>query len=161
MKPQHLTLRLASRDDASRIATMSRDLIEAGLGWQYGPDRVRRLIAQRETSTLVAGDGATLAGFAIMSFGDTSAHLVLLAVRPAQQRRGVGRRMIEWLVASARTAGLASIHVELREANRDAYAFYRALDFDETLRLPGYYRGRETAVRMLRQLRVPDAPTPD
>jgi ribosomal-protein-alanine N-acetyltransferase len=158
MTHRHLTLRLATPDDAARIAAMSRDLIEAGLGWQYDPDRVRRLIIHRETSTLVACDGDILTGFAIMTFGETSAHLVLLAVHPTQQRRGVARRMIEWLVESARTAGLASIHVELRESNHAAYAFYRSLDFDETLRLPGYYRGRETAVRMLRLLHTPSAP---
>ena len=33
--------------------------------------------------------------------------------------------------------------------------FYRALGFTETLRLPGYYRGLETAVRMIRVLRPP------
>jgi len=48
---------------------------------------------------------------------------------------------------------MASVHVELREHNEHAYAFYRALGFSETLRLAGYYRGRETAIRMLRVLR--------
>jgi ribosomal protein S18 acetylase RimI-like enzyme len=30
--------------------------------------------------------------------------------------------------------------------------FYRAMGFSETFRVPGYYRGRETAVRMIRML---------
>jgi ribosomal protein S18 acetylase RimI-like enzyme len=61
--------------------------------------------------------------------------------------------MLEWLIASARVAGIASMHVELRENNVPALAFYRSMRFCETFRVSGYYRGRETAVRMLRMLR--------
>ena len=65
--------------------------------------------------------------------------------------------MIEWLLASAQVAGVSSVHVELRASNAPAYAFYRALGFVETIRVPGYYRGRETALRMIRMLRIPGA----
>jgi len=155
--PQDITLQLAGRSDAQAIAAMSRDLIESGLGWEYRPERIGAMIADPDISTLVARDGDKLMGFAIMSFGEQHAHLVLMAVRPAGQRRGIARRMTQWLLATATTAGIASIHLELRLQNKDAYAFYRALDFTETLRLPGYYRGRETAVRMIRVLRPPNA----
>jgi ribosomal-protein-alanine N-acetyltransferase len=151
---QDITLQLACRSDASAIASMSRDLIEAGLGWQYRGERIRQLIDDPETVTLVARDGERVIGFAVMSFGEERAHLVLLAVRPACQRRGIARRLAQWLIQSATTAGIATIHVELRAQNAAANAFYRALGFAETLRLPGYYRGRETAVRMMRMLRV-------
>ena len=153
---QDITLQLAAPSDAQAIATMSRDLIESGLGWEYRPERIRGLIADRDTVSLVARDGDRVMGFAIMSFGDERAHLVLMAVRLAGQRRGIARRMTQWLIESASTAGVASVHLELRALNKDAHAFYRALGFDETLRLPGYYRGRETAVRMIRVLRPPN-----
>jgi ribosomal-protein-alanine N-acetyltransferase len=90
-----------------------------------------------------------------MQLFDERAHLVLLAVRPSHQQRGIGRRLTDWLVASATTAGVASVHVELRAENRAAYALYRKTGFTETLRLQGYYRGRETAIRMMRLLRRP------
>jgi ribosomal-protein-alanine N-acetyltransferase len=150
-----ITLQFADRRDASTLASMSRDLIEAGLGWRYRAQSVRALIDEPETVTLVARNGDSLAGFGIMKFGDERAHLVLLAVEPAYQRHGIARRVIAWLVESAATAGVASIHVELRASNTGAYAFYRAIGFAETLRLPGYYSGRETAIRMLRMLRAP------
>ncbi len=151
---QDITLQLACRGDAPAIASMSRDLIEAGLGWQYRSERIRQLIDDPETVTLVARDGERMIGFAVMTFGEERAHLVLLAVRPACQRRGIARRLVQWLLQSATAAGIASIHVELRAQNEAAHALYRALGFAETLRLPGYYRGRETAVRMMRVLRL-------
>ena len=96
-----------------------------------------------------------------MEFGDERAHLVLLAVRPSHRRVGIGKRMLEWLLDSARVAGMASIHLELRAGNDAARRFYRATGFYETVLVPGYYRGgegrKEGALRMLRVLRVPGA----
>jgi [ribosomal protein S18]-alanine N-acetyltransferase len=157
---QDIALQPACRSDASAIASMSRDLIEAGLGWQYRSERIGQLSDDPETVTLAARDGECMIGFAIMTFGAERAHLVLLAVRPACQRRGIARRMASWLLASAATAGIALVHVELRAQNEAAYAFYRALGFAETLRLPGYYQGRETAIRMMRMLRAPAISVP-
>ena len=149
--------RLAQRHDALPIARMSRDLIETGLGWSYPPDRICRLLDDAEIASVVARRNEQLAGFGIMRIGEERAHLLLLAVRPAFQRHGVGRRVVAWLLDSAIVAGVASVHVELRAQNKAALAFYRAAGFSETMRLSGYYNGRETAIRMLRLLRVPQA----
>jgi len=146
--------RLATPGDAADIASMSRDLIEHGLGWSWTRNRVARNIANRETTTLVACSGKRLVGFAMMYFGDDHAHLNLLAVRPAYQRTGLGRRMIAWLVESARVAGISAIHLEVRSNNAGARRFYRALGFQEVTLLPRYYSGVEAAVWMARDLRV-------
>ena len=139
------------------MARMSRDLIETGLGWTYDAAKIARLIAHPETLTLVACDSLGLAGFAVLQFGDERAHLVLLAVRPRSQRQGVARRLLGWLIESARTAGIAELSLELRAGNAGARAFYRALGFDDAGLLPGYYRNGEAALRMLRRLRSPGA----
>ena len=159
MDCRNVQLQFARPRDAQALAVMSRDLIEAGLGWTYQPKRIAELIGDPESITLVARDGQQLVGFAVMTFGDERAHLILLAVRRTHQRRGLARRMVEWLVRSAQAAGMASVHVELRASNRPAYLLYRGLNFAETVHVPGYYRGRETAVRMLRVLRPPGVVT--
>ncbi len=155
MKQSHqLKLELAADEDAAPIALMSRELIEAGLPWSWTPQRVARALHERDTLVLAARAGACLAGFSIMQFGDERAHLSLLAVRPDYQRQGVARRMLQWLTDSALIAGIATIHLELRENNPGARRFYLEQGFDETARIPGYYRGVETAVRMLRDIRI-------
>ena len=161
MATQDISMQFAQSSDATALASLSRDLIEEGLGWRYRAQSVRQLIADPETVTLVARAGEAVAGFGIMKFGESRAHLVLLAVRPVFQRRGIARRMILWLVESAATAGVASIHVELRAGNAGAYALYRVTGFAETLRLPGYYSGRETAICMMRMMRPPVANSPN
>jgi [ribosomal protein S18]-alanine N-acetyltransferase len=47
------------------------------------------------------------------------------------------------------------VHLELRAGNEAARAFYRSMGFAETIVVPGYYGGRESAMRMLRILRLP------
>ena len=67
--------------------------------------------------------------------------------------------MLAWLLESATVAGISSLHVELRAGNTAARRLYRSVGFVETLRLPGYYRGRESALRMIRMLRAPGGAT--
>jgi [ribosomal protein S18]-alanine N-acetyltransferase len=168
MTPRAITIRIAEPRDCQAIAMMSRDFIEAGLGWKYDAARVMRAIRDRETLVVVAcengksasaGARGAIIGFAIMEFGDERAHLVLLAVRPSHRRLGIGQRLLEWLLESARCAGMASIHLELRANNDAARRFYRAMNFYETVLVPGYYRSgegrKEGALRMLRVLRAP------
>jgi ribosomal-protein-alanine N-acetyltransferase len=153
MTAHAITVRLAAQRDAQAIALMSRDLVESGLGWKYDAARVMKAMRDPETLTPVACDRGRIAGFAIMEFGEERAHLVLLAVRPTHRRAGIGRRLVDWLLESARAAGIASVHLELRAGNEAARGFYRAMGFDETIVVPGYYRGREAALRMIRVLR--------
>lgn len=147
-------IRLASPADAYEIAVMSRYLIEIGLrGWSWHPERVVRAIRARDTNVLVAEVEVHVVGFAIMEFGDTKAHLSLLAVKPAHQRCGIGRQMMEWLEEAALAAGIATISLELRTNNFAGRSFYHMLGFKETAYIPGYYRGVETALRMSRDIR--------
>jgi ribosomal-protein-alanine N-acetyltransferase len=153
-------LGLAHLREAGTLARMSRDLIETGLGWTYRTPRMAALIADPAVATVVARCAGRVAGFGVMRFGDERAHLVLLAVDVAARRRGVARRMLDWLATSAGAAGIASIHVELRAGNAAAHALYRAAGFAETFRIPGYYQGSEAAVRMIRVLRAPGVSVP-
>lgn len=134
---------------------MSRDLIEAGLGWSYRKERMVGLICDPDAIAVVARHGKQRVGFALMTFGEQRAHLTLLAVYPTYQRRGIAQRLVEWLLESCKVAGVVSVDVELRADNRAAYRLYRKLAFEETSRIAGYYSGRETAIRMLRVLRTP------
>ena len=88
-----------------------------------------------------------------MHFGDEDAHLNLLAVSPLQRHTGIGRRLVLWLERSAGFAGICAIHVEVRASNMSAQSFYRSLGYRPVGLWPGYYCGREAAVRMLRTQR--------
>ena len=103
---------------------------------------------------MVARQRITLAGFAIMYFGDETAHLSLLAVEPAFQRKRLGRQLVHWLESSAMVAGIFLVNLEVRECNHGARCFYRRLGYQETGRLRRYYNGAEDAVRLSHDLRI-------
>jgi [ribosomal protein S18]-alanine N-acetyltransferase len=155
-----VTFGLAAEADALGIARMSRDLIETGLGWSWTAARVLRSIRDPEVLVLVAREGKRVIGFAIMDFGEEAAHLSLLAVDPSHRRRGIGRQLFDWLKESALTAGIAVVKLELRAGNVEAQHFYCCLGFEEIGWTVGYYRRRETALRMALRLRQPTAGSP-
>ena len=151
-----ITHRPGRAPDAPALARMARDYVEDGLPWTWRERRILRAIHDPETMVLIAeaprGSGAEVTGYAIMRFGDETAHLSLLAVRPAYRRRGIARGLLEWLEASARTAGVREVGLEVRADNHAARRLYRGLGYREVAHLPGYYDGREAAYRMTARL---------
>jgi ribosomal-protein-alanine N-acetyltransferase len=145
--------------DAARIARLSRDWIEDGLPWSWTPQRVAASIRRRDALVVVARDAErTIAGFAIMRYGDDDAHLDLLGVCPDHRGRGLGRELVEWLEKPALVAGIRSIRLEVRESNVAGRRFYEHLGYRLLQRLPGYYQGRESGLRMGREIGVAGAP---
>ena len=140
-------IRLATAQDAALIAEMSRDYIEHGLGWSWTAARVLAGIRDRATNIAVIGS-ETIAGFGIMQYGDDTAHLALLAVRPNQQQRGLGGLLMAWLEKPALVAGIERVRLEARADNPNAIGFYRKQGYREVGRVSGYYRGTVDAVRL-------------
>jgi ribosomal protein S18 acetylase RimI-like enzyme len=147
-------LQLARVDAAEELAQMSRELIETGLAHTWTAMRIARHIQHAESIVLTAQLERACAGFAVMQFGENSAHLNLLAVRPEYQRRGIARQMLNWLHESAITAGTFVIRLELRATSAAAHAFYRSLGYRDAGRSAAYYQGVEDAICMVRDLRV-------
>ncbi|MGB6449644.1 MAG: GNAT family N-acetyltransferase [Steroidobacteraceae bacterium] len=151
-------LELARAADAPAIAAMSARLIEAGLAPSWPAERIYQHIHNEESVVLTARRPGALTGFAIMQFGDSTAHLNLLAVDSHSQRRGLGGALLTWLEASATVAGTFVIQLELRASNAAAHAFYVKRGYRECGRVPGYYQRVEDAIQMTRDLSVPGSP---
>jgi ribosomal protein S18 acetylase RimI-like enzyme len=154
MRQVSVRLGIGKREDAAVIADMSGRFIEQGLPRSWSESRVLNCMRNREAVTLVGRDRRLLVGFAIMEFLDEHAHLSLLAVVPGRRRTGVGRSLLEWLEATARTAGIFKIMLELRETNLAARCFYERLGYVVVGRRLGYYAGKEHALCMARDLRA-------
>ena len=152
MKPSDLTIRLATRTDATRIGEMSRDYIESGLNWNWDARRVAHSVVQRDTNVAVAIVRKEMAGFGIMRYHDSDAHLMLFAVRPSYRRKGVGAALLDWLESTAVTAGVELIWLEARATNAEALAFYRARGYRLLDTMRRYYSGVEDAVRIGKDL---------
>ena len=158
MKAEQQLIELATSADARVIADLSRDVIEQGLGWSWTAPRVLKALRDDATNVIVArthtkADGG-VGGFAIMRYGDDSAHIVLFAVDAAHRRSGIGTALMTWLEETARTAGINTITLEARSSNREARAFYGQVGFNEIGVRVSYYRGVEDAVRFEKSLLI-------
>ncbi|MBC7985558.1 MAG: ribosomal protein S18-alanine N-acetyltransferase [Sphingomonadaceae bacterium] len=89
---------------------------------------------------ILAREEARPAGFALARMIADEAELLLIAVRPALRRRGIGRRLLDNMVAIARERGAARLYLEMRGDN-DAEALYLAAGFACVGRRRDYYRG--------------------
>ena len=146
------SLELARMSDVAAIARMSRDLVEEGLRWSWTPGRVAASVRSRTAIVVVARVVRGVAGFGIMRYGDDEAHLDLLGVDHEYRRDGLGRRLVEWLEKPALVAGISAVFLEVRASNRGAQAFYERVGYRRLGRIARYYQGRESAIRMGREL---------
>ena len=145
-------IRLANITDALRIAEMSRDLIESGLGWSWTPSRIVSEINAKTSNVVVTVEANDVIGFAVMKYSVGEARLNLFGVHPKHRRKGIGTRMIKWLEETALINGNGVVYLETRLSNNGAREFYKSLGYKVVHRIPGYYKGRETAVRMAHDL---------
>jgi len=150
-----VTIEIARDIDALPIAALSRDLIEFGLPWRWKPARVLSMIRDPDCVVLAARGDNALVAFALMEFHEIHGHLNLLATAPAYRRQGHARQLLQWLLASARVAGLATISLEVRSDNYAAQEFYRRLGFRIEKRLVDYYAQRIDALNMILPLIEP------
>ncbi len=105
---------------------------------------------------LVARDGTALVGYAgLAAAGGHGAHggqadVQTLAVAPAAQGRGLGRRLLDALVAEARRRGATEVLLEVRAENAPAQALYAGAGFERIAVRRGYYRPGNTDAHVLR-----------
>ena len=149
-------IRIAAEADAPQLAALSRDTIEEGLPWRYREPEMLRFMRSPRYNVIVAdvADGS-LAGFAVMGYGENDAYLALLAVTPAQRERGIAGQLLDWLLRTAEVAGVENIDVELREDNNIARHLYESRGFAPAGRRPGGYYGVVNQNRMRLKLRQP------
>ncbi|WP_306392736.1 ribosomal protein S18-alanine N-acetyltransferase [Telluria beijingensis] len=96
-------------------------------------------------------DGA-LAGYYLLMYALDEAHLLDVALSGKRQRQGLGRRLLDEIVARARSQGMVSILLEVRPSNERALEVYRRHGYIHIGRRKGYYpagaAGREDAIVM-------------
>lgn len=89
---------------------------------------------------LAEADGK-IVGFSLYRTVLDDAELLLLAVAPDAQGRGIGRSLLQHFIEDAKKNGATRIHLEVREGN-DAIRVYEAAGFVQSNRRRNYYHGR-------------------
>jgi ribosomal-protein-alanine N-acetyltransferase len=81
-------------------------------------------------------------GFSLFRTVADESELLLIAVTPAEHRRGVGRMLLDDFLDRARNHGVSRVHLEVREGN-SAVRMYRDAGFSPVGRRRNYYHASD------------------
>lgn len=128
-------------DDAMRCADLERVLFPAD-----GPWSARAFLSEigsRHTLCLAARVDDVLVGYAVLAVlgpeGDREYEVHTIGVDPAHQGRGIGRALLERMLAVA-DADAAPVVLDVRTDNVPARTLYEAHGFEVVGLRPRYYR---------------------
>jgi ribosomal-protein-alanine N-acetyltransferase len=100
-----------------------------------------------------ASESSEVLGYVLFWHVTDEIHLLNVAVDPAARRAGVGRALVEEVIAYARAHAAIKILLELRASNHPALALYRSLGFSQfNVREKYYSDNDENGIEMVLSL---------
>jgi len=142
-------IRRARPGDLRRLWELDQICFEPGIA--YSRAELRRFLDLPRAKCLVAESAGAIDGFAV-GYSDPPdlARVVTLDVHPSARRRGLGKELLERLLAELGEAGAGRAVLEVDVRNTGAIAFYRRLGFSTMRRIPDYYGPGLDAFEMVR-----------
>ena len=149
--PHLRAFRVADTDAVLAIAAASR---EASV---WSRESYLQLPDQATTVALVieenAASASKLAGFLVGRAITSQAEVLNLAVAPESRRRGYAAALLRAAEEQFRTRGAQTVHLEVRQSNIAAIAFYEKYGFEPVGTRKDYYRDPdEPALTMSKRL---------
>lgn len=95
--------------------------------------------------------GKELAGYTIMSWAGSEAHLLNLCIHPDWQQRGYGSLLLEYMINHVARLKSEAVYLEVRASNPSAVSLYKNRGFKVIGHRRSYYQagdGREDAIVM-------------
>ena len=112
--------------------------------------------ALQEHECLALDTNGGLAGLAVTHTVLDEAELLLIAISPTQQRRGLGKQLLTAVINNLRTCDVARLFLEVRASNAPAQALYAQAGGVQVGVRKRYYPtatgGREDAINVAFQL---------
>lgn len=127
-------------DDLDSVMNVMTAAFPAQFGEAWTRSQCAGILPMTGVKLTLARDGSDVVGFSLFRTIAGDAELLLLAVAPAVQGRGIGRRLLEQFIDHAKRDGAGRIHLEVRDGN-PAIHVYEAAGFVQSNRRRNYYRG--------------------
>ena len=144
--PSAEAIRLADGKSADlpAVMTIMNGAFSPSFGEAWTRSQCAGILPMAGVSLVLAHDNGreSPVGFSLFRTIADEAELLLLAVAPDRQHRGIGRLLLEQFVEQARGAGASRVHLEVRDGN-PAVQMYRRAGFRPAGRRPNYYRGSD------------------
>lgn len=89
---------------------------------------------------LVAEEQGKIAGYVVALDAADEGEILNLAVAEGGRRRGLGRALVEAIVAALSERDVRQVYLEVRESNAAARTLYAGFGFKDVGRRKAYYR---------------------
>jgi ribosomal-protein-alanine N-acetyltransferase len=136
-----VSLRPGRINDLAVVDSLMREAFDPRFGEAWTANQCAGVMAMPGVWLTLADIDGVVAGFAMARAIVDEAELLLLAVRPAARRRGVGSALLRAVIGEARERGAARLHLEVRAGN-DAVSLYGRCGFEKIGERRDYYRGK-------------------
>lgn len=140
---EDVRLRPMALSDVASVVAIER----ASYGFPWSEGVFRDCIRVGYLCRVIEARGE-VAGYGIMSYGAGEAHILNICVRSDLRGGGIGRKLMDYLLERARSAGMQEVFLEVRPSNPIAIHLYESLGFTRVGVRKGYYQatgGREDA----------------
>ena len=135
-----VTLRRGGLDDLDGVMHIMTAAFDPSFGEAWTRSQCAGILPMHGVTLTIAETHRRPVGFSLVRAVADEAELLLLAVDPAEQRRGVGQALLDEFIASALSGGAHRLHLEVRDGN-PAVQLYQACGFSPAGRRRNYYHG--------------------
>jgi ribosomal-protein-alanine N-acetyltransferase len=134
----------ATADDIDSAMRVMNSAFGERFGEAWTRSQLNGILPMPGVAMTIAVDPAhsAVVGFSLTRTIAGESELLLIGVLPEIQRRGVGTRLLDHFIDEARQAGVARVHLEVRDGN-PAIGMYRAAGFNAVGRRRNYYRAAD------------------
>jgi ribosomal-protein-alanine N-acetyltransferase len=133
--PESFGIRPLTADDLARVL----EIENASFSTPWKESTFRGLLRRADTDLIAAVRGERMVGYAVAWTVLDQSELGNVAVAGEARGEGVGRALVEEIIARVRRRGARECFLEVRESNEVAQGLYRALGFGVVGRRRAYY----------------------
>ncbi len=140
-----IEIRKAKEADIEAIAGLEKQCFSA----PWSEKAISETMKSKDSLFLVAEKDKKTVGYIGSYFCYPEGYITNVAVDPEERRQGIGRRLIEELIALGKELGLSFWTLEVRESNVPAISLYDSLGFEKVGRRPRFYSNPEEAAELM------------
>jgi len=133
-------LRAGAAGDLDEVMRIMSAAFDPSFGEAWTRSQCAGILPMHGVTLTIAENGRTPVGFSLVRAVADEAELLLLAVDPDEQRRGIGQALLDGFIAGGLAGGAHRLHLEVRDGN-PAMDLYRASGFSAAGRRRNYYHG--------------------
>lgn len=133
-------LRPGGADDLDHVMRIMAAAFDSRFGEAWTRSQCAGILPMHGVTLTIAEGNQGPVGFSLVRAVAEEAELLLLAVEPLRQRRGIGQALLDNFVAAALAGGAHRLHLEVRDGN-PAMELYRSSGFSPVGRRRNYYHG--------------------